>query len=155
MDSFSALVQSLCITWEKHSREGLRNFEPWLYCFEKLSLRALKAFLYLWLPRGNHFQFYVNTTALCKNAASGTQIISICGRVFSCLLLQHKTSCRESQCDMEENMDRLQNPCAMHRLIYTHPLVFYKELCVPLPYFVSQPIWHLEQGINIPVVELV
>lgn len=65
---------------------------------------------------------------------SGTKIISTCGRVFSCLLLTRKTSCHESQCDTEKNMHGLQNPCVMHRLIYTHArtLILYKEPCVPL-----------------------
>ena len=31
-----------------------------------------------------------------------------------------QTSCRESQCDTQEKNHELQNPCVMHRLIYTH-----------------------------------
>lgn len=86
-----------------------------------------KAFLYLRRSRSNHFQLYVNTTAFCKNTVSGTQIISICGRVFSCILLMSQTSCHENQCDKAKDIHGLQNPCVMQRLIYTrtHKSLFY------------------------------
>ncbi len=124
----------------KSQQNEIQRPQPWLNytillwkCFY-LPLRALKAFLYFQLLKSNHFQLYVNTTAYYKNAVSGTQIISTCGRVFSCLLLTHKTSCHESQCDTEKNIHELQNPCVMHRLIYTHAHthILYKEPCVPV-----------------------
>ncbi len=109
---------------------------------------ALRALLCFWLPRSNHFQLYVNTTAFCKNAASGTQTFSICGRVFSCLFLKHKTSCRESQCDTEEKFMYCKMLALCTLLIYsyslthththTHTHTLNKEAFVPHSYTLSQ-----------------
>lgn len=142
MDCFSAHVQSLCITWENHDKMRPQKPQPQLNyttvywdedCFFSLPLCALKAFLYFWLPRSNHFQLYVNTTAFCKNVVSGTQMISTCGPEFSCLPLMRKTSCRESHYDTEKNIHGLQNPCVIHRHTHTHTC-YIKSLLLP---------WHI------------
>lgn len=111
-----------------------------LYCdksffFPSLPLYALKDFLYFWFSE-IIISNCMLTQAFSENAVSGTQIFSTCGRVFSCLLLKSKTSCQESLCDMKKNKNLhiLQNPCIMHRLIYTHAHTHtytYKEPCVP------------------------
>lgn len=106
-----------------------------------LPFYALKAFLCLRRSRSNHFQLYVNATAFCKNAVSGTPIISICGRVFSCLLLIGQISCHKSQCDKEKDIHGLQNPCIMLRLIYTHT-------CTHIPFH----YWRLTQTFSITII---
>lgn len=151
MDCLGALVLSLCITWENHRRMsptilncGLtalycnENSCPCLYMLQRLSRvfdpREVIIFSCALTPQHSVRKLY--------------QVHRLFPHVAECF--RAYCSQPESQCGTEKrNAHSSQNPCIMHRLIYSiHTHTDYIKSCV------FPPLWYLEHSINMSLLDL-
>lgn len=137
MDLYGALFKA-CVSHEKNCcRMQTRISDqaliiPFFFFFFFAFLWS-KGFSVFWSSQKQsyRFQLHLNTTALCRNAASGTQMISTCAQVFPAYFSNAK-----HPADMGGICTGCRKRRAMRSLIYKR--IHSIKDCDPPTYFVSQ-----------------